>query len=340
MSADTAVSPVATSGRHILIIKLGALGDVMLAIPLIKQLLRHHPGDRVTLLTTPAWRELVAGLPALETVTFARRGTASMVRLLSWLLRQSFDVVYDLQGSSRSRLVTLLSQAPLRAGPVAALAYTHAPANESGEVTHALQRFNAVLAAAGVEVAAALPALPAGAAADRQVEGWLRGHGLHGKRLVLLHAGGSPAWPSKRWPEQHFLALAQQLIARGMVVVWLGEAGERDLNRRLSVAGVDATGEFSLVQLAALGRHARFAVCNDSGPMHVLAAAAVPVYAFFGPTDWRRSHALGQQHRVLWHAVACSPCYLKLCPPQRRHACLQELLPEQVLNRFVSDGLL
>ena len=111
----------AVSGRHILIIKLGALGDVVLALPLIEQLLRHHEGEQVTLLTAPSWRQLVTSFPGLEIVTFERRGAGSMLRLFNWLLRQQFDAVYDLQGSLRSRILTLLTQADMRAGPQAAL---------------------------------------------------------------------------------------------------------------------------------------------------------------------------------------------------------------------------
>ena len=53
------------------------------------------------------------------------------------------------------------------------------------------------------------------------------------------------------------------------------------------------------MELAELGRRAKFAVTNDSGPMHVFSCVDIPVYAFFGPTDWRRNHAIGQENRVI-----------------------------------------
>ena len=336
----TAASQPAVSGRHILIIKLGALGDVVLALPLIEQLLRHQQGERVTLLTAPSWRELLSSFQRLDIVTIERRVECNMLRLLHWLLRQQFDAVYDLQGSLRSRIMTLLTQATVRAGPKAALAYTHA-ASPSGGVVHAFDRFNAVLTAAGVTAAAPGMQLPSGAATRSRVSNWLQQHELTAKQLVLMHAGGSPAWPSKRWPEQHFLELAQALTGQGLTVVWLGSAAERDSNRRLARSvGVDATAAFSLAELVALGEHARFVLSNDSGPMHVLSLADVPVYALFGPTDWQRSHALGQRDHVLCNPVECSPCHLPVCPPQRAHACLAGLAPEVVLARIEANGLL
>ena len=323
-----------------MIIKLGALGDVVLALPLIEQLLRHHEGERVTLLTAPPWRELLLSFPGLEVVTFERRGAGNMARLLNWLLRQQFDAVYDLQGSLRSRIMTLLTQATLRAGPQASLAYTHA-ALPSEDVVHAFDRFNAVLTAAGVTAAEPGLRLSVDEAIQTRVSNWLQRHALAGKPLVLMHAGGSPAWPSKRWPEQHFLELARVLSGHGLAVVWLGSDAERDLNRRLArTVGVDATAVFGLTELVVLGGHARFVLSNDSGPMHVLALAGVSVYALFGPTDWRRSHALGQQNNVLYNPVECSPCHLPVCPPRLAHACLAGLAPEVVFSRIEADGLL
>jgi ADP-heptose:LPS heptosyltransferase len=170
----------------------------------------------------------------------------------------------------------------------------------------------------------------------------LRQQDLAGKRLVLIHAGASERWPSKRWPGEHFQALALALENRGLTIIWLGGELERDMNRRLAgTAGIDATAVFSLAELAVLGRHAAFALTHDSGPMHLLSSASLPVYAFFGPTDWQRSHALGQAGRVLVNPVPCSPCHLPVCPPQQQqHACLRGLLPETVLTRLAADGLL
>jgi ADP-heptose:LPS heptosyltransferase len=73
--------------------------------------------------------------------------------------------------------------------------------------------------------------------------------------------------------------------------------------------------------------------------MHVLSCSGIPVYAFFGPTNWAQSHALGQQSRVLTHPVECSPCFLPQCPPEKAHACLARLSADWVLVRLVKDGL-
>jgi ADP-heptose:LPS heptosyltransferase len=333
------VSKVTPSDR-ILVIKLGALGDVILSMPHIRQIVAAHPDADITLLTAPEYADIVAGEPGLAVTAFRRRGLVEMSRLLAWLRRQRFGTVYDLQGSLRSRIMTRVSGGRRRIGRRADAAYTHAPA-AAGKTLHAFDELNRLLECAGIEPAVPRLDFEAGAPAREMADGWLLAHGIEGARLVLVHAGSSERWLSKRWDEKHYLDLAQLLEARHCRVLWIGAAADRELNRRLSsVAGLDATGAFDFRQLVALGQQAAFAVVSDSGPMHILAAAGLPVYAFFGPTDWRRSHAPGQKGRVLTNPVPCSPCYLSVCPPQNRHRCLDAISAADVIARLEHDGLL
>jgi ADP-heptose:LPS heptosyltransferase len=327
-------------GRHVLVIKLGALGDVILALPHIERILEAHAADRVVLLTAPSFVELLAASPRLEVVAYPRRGTRAMSGVLSWLLRQSFDVVYDLQGSNRSRIMTRLTRAARRVGERPGFAYTHAAQPLAGPV-HAVERLNALLAAGGIAPPAALPHLSVPESAMRKIDAWLQQEALQGRRLVLVHPGSSMRWPSKRWEERSYRELVRRLVERGLGVIWIGGVDESARVRRLaSGCGINAAGLFTLSEIAGLGRHAAFAITNDSGPMHVLAAVGLPVYAFFGPTDWRRSHAPGQAGRVLTHPVECSPCHLGVCPPERGHACLSAVTPAQVMTRLEADGML
>jgi ADP-heptose:LPS heptosyltransferase len=325
--------------RNILVIKLGALGDVALSLPHIMKLAEAHANDRVTLLTAPAYAELAAELP-LQVVSFGRKGFVEMLRLLRWLLGQQFDEVYDLQGSLRSRVMTQLTQAEKRVGGRADIAYTHTPATATGGA-HAFERLNAVLLAGRVEAASPQSSLPVSPAAVERVAGWLQQQGLAGEKLVPVHAGSSRDWLSKRWPESYFRSLAVALEDCGLKIIWIGSQDERSLNARLAVhAGVDATAVFGLAELMALAAQAVFAVSNDSGPMHVLSAAGLPVYAFFGPTDWRRSHAVGQAERVLFTQPPCSPCHLPECPLERGHVCMQGITPAALIKRLAANGLM
>ncbi|MFV1974054.1 MAG: glycosyltransferase family 9 protein, partial [Thiohalobacterales bacterium] len=310
------------SGNRILVIKLGALGDVVLASAHIRRIVEAYPDAGVTLLTTPGCSELFRDQSGLEVIAFRRRGVAEMWRLFSWVRRQRFGVVFDLQGSQRSRIMTWCSGACRRIGETPCFAYTHAVVSR-GDAVHIFDRLNLLLASQGIDAADPQERLSVHGTATSAVQTWLDGHALDTAKLVLMHAGSSERWLSKRWDAACFADLAAELERRGCKVIWIGADEDAAVNRQLAGrAGIDATGAFSLVQLAALGGRASFAVVNDSAPMHVLAATGLPVYALFGPTDWRRSHAPGQEQHVLYHAVDCSPCFLPVCPPERGHACL------------------
>jgi ADP-heptose:LPS heptosyltransferase len=323
--------------ERILIFKWGALGDVILATPHIEAILETHPLADVSLLTAPAFRTIFSSHPRLRVSTFPRKGAGSMWQALRWVRKQDFAIVYDLQGSERSALITRFSGARQRVGLSPAWVYTHHLPDDDRE-QHVFKRLERLLARAGVKASKQAPQIWPSEHDAIKVERWLMEHALPGDGFVLLHAGSSSKWLSKRWPEVSYQSLASKIEAGGLRVVWIGGAEERELNARLaSRMGIDASEAFSITELALLARQACFAVTNDSGPMHVISTADIPIYAFFGPTDWRKCHAVNQESRVLVHPVACSPCYLPVCLPEKHHTCLRDLTPDQVFARLLSD---
>ena len=161
-----------TGDNRILIIKLGALGDVVLATPHMRAIVEAYPEAEVTLLTSPACAVLVQGLPGLEVVAFERRGFAEMWRVLAWLRRRRFAVVFDLQGSLRSRLMTRCSGARQRIGCRPGFAYTQAPI-AADETLHAFDALNRLLAVAGIDPAPPQAWLPVTDTTEAKVTDWL-----------------------------------------------------------------------------------------------------------------------------------------------------------------------
>ncbi len=319
---------------RVLIIKQGALGDVIMATALIAAIQRAHPGSTFSLLTTPPFVGLFAAWPRLEVKAFPRRGWRVVGATLCWIRRQGFDRIYDLQGNNRTRLLCALSGIAERVGSLPRCPYTKHPAAPWDERSHVFERLNAVLAAAGVAPAEARPVLPCGAASLVRVDDFLRHYGLVQDRFVVMHAGASPTRIDKCWPG--FAELAKRLEARGLVTVWLGAGSDRTRNAACAaVSGIDATDGFSVPELAALAGRARFAVTNDSGPMHACAAAGVPVFALFGPSDWQRNHALGQADYVI-AGVRLLPEFAGL----RTADCLPRISAEAVFSFIENAGVL
>ena len=94
---------------------------------------------------------------------------------------------------------------------------------------------------------------------------------------------------------------------------------------------------FTFSELAELGRHASFAIANDSGPMHILSCSGIPVYGLFGPTNWRRNHAVGQGDRVI-SAKFDGDSLIDNRP--FRPVSLATISTNIILNRLSSDGVL
>lgn len=321
-------------GVSTLIIKQGALGDVIIATALVDAIMKARPAGSVTLLTTPPFAGLFTDWADLRVVAWQRRGWRAMTATLGFIRSQGFSEVFDLQGNDRSRLLCTLSGIPRRIGSHLHYPYNVHPAAPWDEQSHVFTRLNAVLEAAGLPAAAPRPVLPCAGSALAEVRAFIKEAGLQAGQFVVMHAGASASRQDKCWPGFGELALA--LAAQGLTTVWLGGSDDVARNRQLAArTGIDSTGRFRIAQLAALAAQARFAVTNDSGPMHACAAAGVPVFALFGPSDWARNHALGQADNVL--------AGVRLLPDlagQRTADCLARISPAMVLAKLAGAGLI
>ena len=316
--------------KDILIVKLGALGDVVMATGLVDRIVRHHAPRRCVLLTGPTYGELFASRPSLELKTFDRSSLWSTLATVQWIRRQRFARVYDLQSNDRTGIMCSLSGIPERVGNHPRFPYNLHPKSRYTGQRHIHARMLEVLEAAGIPADKVVPCLYPSAADREKVDAWLQERDLADRKLVIMHAGAGARRPEKRWP--CFRELAVSLAPRGYLTVWIGGKDDRDANAGLArVTGADATGAFSFLQLAALTARAQFAVTNDSGPMHLLACGSIPVYGLFGPSDWRRNHAVGQGERVL---------SLNRDESVFRETRLAELKPELALRQLERDGIL
>ena len=232
--------------RDILIIKLGALGDVVMATGLVERILRHHAPRRCVLLTSPPYGELFSAWTGLELKTFDRSSLRSTLATVRWIRRQRFRRVYDLQSNDRTGVMCGLSAIPERVGNHPRFPYNLHPQGRYTGQCHIHDRMLEVLEAAGISADAGrpLPATPPTAGPGKSRRVWLQERDLAGRKLVIMHAGASARRPEKRWP--YFRELAEALAQRGFLTLWAGGEEDRRANADLArVTGADATGAFS-----------------------------------------------------------------------------------------------
>jgi heptosyltransferase-2 len=174
-----------------------------------------------------------------------------------------------------------------------------------------------------------LPMKPAARQAARDRLGTL------GKGPIVGLNPGAAFGTAKRWMPERYIELGRRLRdARGAAIVLFGSAAERDLAamlaRQIGAGAISTAGETTLGGFLELAAGCDLFVTNDTGTMHVAAAAGVAVLAVFGSTDERATAPLGPRVRVLKHPVSCSPCLLRHCPVD--HRCMRAITVDEVFE--------
>jgi heptosyltransferase-2 len=155
-------------------------------------------------------------------------------------------------------------------------------------------------------------------------------------KVIGLNIGAS--WPTKRWPKESFARLADCLLELGYGVVYLGGAMDQELvaeaitlmQRREDPNLACLTGKMSLLELAAVLKKCTVIVTNDSGPMHVAVAMAVPLVAMFGASPVTGFYPYNDLSVVLKTSAPCHPCGRHHCDTLE---CMYAITVEEVLDK-------
>jgi ADP-heptose:LPS heptosyltransferase len=256
----------------ILVIKHGALGDIILAASAFAAIRAAHAEDEITLMTTPPFAGFLSASPWFNHIITDARPDFWNIPGVMKLRRQlrGFDMVYDLQTSSRSSRYFELAGKPRWSGVASGCALPDA--NQQRDFIHTRERLTGQLAAAGI-VELSPPDL-SWAKADIS-------RFMLPPRFALLVPGAAPHRPEKRWPEAKFAALAKQLPMPAVVVGSKFEAPLAAAIRSFAPQTIDLTGQTSLSELLSVINLASLAVGNDTGPMHMAAALGVTSLVMF-----------------------------------------------------------
>ncbi len=322
--------------ERILIVLLGAIGDVARALPLLHRLRAGYPDAYIAWAVEPAAAPVLAEHPALDArLVFERKdGAPAFFGFLHRVRTESFDLVLDLQRHAKSGLVSVASRAPVRLGfhrrnakELNWLASTHTidPVEGRGwklaqylrfadflELPEVPRRFDVMLTAdEDASVARLLAPLR--------------------RPFAAMFLGST--WPSRLWFAEHYATVVDALDARGLATVLVGGADAAALAtatvRRTATTPLDLTAHTSLRESYGVLARAQLAIGPDSGPMHLAAAAGTPVVSLWGATTPARSAPAGSEDLVLVGRVPCAPCYLRRCPIGRQ--CMADITPARVL---------
>ncbi|MXY70644.1 MAG: lipopolysaccharide heptosyltransferase I [Acidobacteriia bacterium] len=301
------------SPPRILVVRLGAMGDIIQTLPAVADLRRGVPDARIAWAVDSRWRELLAGNQDIDEVISLRlrawldpgsRPDERAGGALRRMRRNDFDLALDMQGLIKSAAVAAASNAKTVAGldhsllrePHAALLYDRRIKTAE---THVIDRYRELAA-----MATGFRPLPE--ARFQLPSGELRS-GLP-ERFVLTSA--QAGWGAKQWPRERYSELAARLWNEHRIplVVDCAPGGEALANaiRDAAPEGAVHSHPSTLSQLIGATRRAAAVVGVDSGPLHLAAALARPGVAIFGPTDPARNGPHGSSMTVLRAADAAT----------------------------------
>jgi heptosyltransferase-1 len=341
-----------TTEFRLLVVRLGAMGDILHALPGVTALRMAHPEWRIDWVVDPRWRALLsaeisdqwsgirgAGRPLVDGIQFApakewgRRPLAARTfREIGGLRRAlragEYDAALDLQGAVRSAMIARLArcgrvigEAEPREG-VARWLFNERVRTRGAHVIE--QGVELASAVAGDKLEPVKPLLPV----DAEAELWC-GKVLTGKAPVVLINPGA-GWGAKRWPAERYAMVARGLVDRGIEVVVNTGPGEEPLAQVIvqETKGAARLLMPPLGRLIELMRRVALCIAGDSGPLHLACALGRPVVGIYGPTDPTRNGPFGTRARVLRSPISRRDHSRKREP----EAGLLTIQPEEVLR--------
>jgi lipopolysaccharide heptosyltransferase II len=325
--------------ERVLIVLLGAIGDVVRALPLAQRLRAAWPSARIAWAVEPAAAPIVEGHPALsEVIRFERRtGPRAFAAFLAAVRRSAPDLSLDLQRHLKSGVTSWWSGASVRVG------FPWRNSREGNWLFHnrhvaAVEHFSPKveqflsfadhLGAAAAPVSFGLGSTPG--------ERTRVGEMLADVRRPFAAFFLGSTWPSRSWFPAPSAALVRGLAERGVGVALIGGGAERPMADAILAERpgpvTDLVGRTTLRHAIGVLEQAAVAVGPDSGPMHIAAAVGTPVVSLWGATSPARSAPHGSEDLVVRGRAPCAPCYLSRCPIGR--PCMESIGAEAVLERL------
>lgn len=334
----------------ILIVKLGAVGDVVHTLPALHSLRKSFPHAFIAWAVERKSMDVVTGNPDLdEVIIFERKELQKIFKgdglfaayrffkeFASKLKGYDFDLVIDFQTLLKSGIITFSSGAKKRIGFDKWRELNRTFTNERVKAVsrHTVDKYLELVDAAGARPDKSPIKIAYSSEDASYVEGFLNEKKLADKSWVAINPGAS--WTSKLWPVERFADLCDILEDSGIPVVVVWGPGEE----RLVDGIVGATRSrpkvapsTSIKQLACLLERSSLYIGGDTGPMHMAVAMGTPVVGIFGPSDPERNGPYGEGHIVLQADIDCIKCWKKRCSSME---CMNNVSAQDVADAVIS----
>jgi ADP-heptose:LPS heptosyltransferase len=333
----------------ILVIKTGAIGDVLLSTPVIENLRYNFPDAEINFLTQRYCREVLTGNPYLSRIlTFDLGLNDSSYCLLKSINKQKYDLVIDLYSNPRTALITFNSDAKYRVGfpfGLRRFAYNIKVKPRSGEV-HNIEFNLDALRALGLEIISTKPCVYLDDIHLKYADEYFSINNLKGDKVIGINSSGS--WETKVWPSEYFAELVKRLSGDHKIILFWGYPHEKVEAEKIinqSSGNILILPELNLKYMTGVGIKCDLFISNDTGPAHLIWAAGGRTLTIFGPTKYDLHGHVDERSFIIkndeLNCLGCDLTKISECPND--HRCMRELKVEKVYHevlRILSSELI
>jgi lipopolysaccharide heptosyltransferase II len=320
---------------RILILKLSAIGDCLIASPVARAVRQQFPEAHIAWAVQDKAKAVVEGNPDLDEVLVWRGGWKGALKLAGEVRARKFDVILNLQPQFKSAPILALGGVKIRVVTSRADPSSRFLSNRIVPIPenqpHASEQYLRVAHAIGIPLDARPEMrLPLSAEERDWANSFLIQNNRNAdKKLVALNPASLRL--IKAWPPEQWKCLVTLMTSEGIQPLVIG--GPKDIELASAVAAIApdaimAAGKTNLKQLGALLERCDLLVSADTGPMHIGAAAGTKILALFGPTDPALTGPLTKNGTVIVRDLPCRPCLQQ--PTCERFECLTELKAEEI----------
>jgi len=329
--------------KRILVIKLSAMGDVILSVPSLRAIREKFPESRISCLVGKESSEILFRCPYItDFIVYdfkdRDRGVIGLLRIAKELKKKSFDIVIDLQNNRKSHILGFLSSVPQRYGynikGKFSFLLNYKVQDLKTPIPPIPHQFR-ILNLLGIELKDPRLELWPDKSDEEYIDEFLSSHWLAKEsKLIGINIGASKRWKTKLWSLEYIAELCTELEKRDIRIVITGDKSEQERVKELlsilkKVKPIDVCGKTSLNQLACLIKRCNVYITSDSSPLHISASVGTPFIALFGPTDPKRHFPPAKKFILIKKDLDCSPCYKTECKTKN---CMERITVEEVLK--------
>lgn len=322
----------------ILLIKLGAVGELVMASPFFDQLRKHFPHSEIVLVVGRSSYAAVEHNPNIDRFILADdldlyrggliRRSLEFFRLIFKLRKEGFDLSFVLQRAWPFRLLSCLVGVPVRVGfgrGRKGLFLTHSVSNH--QIQKESEAYLDLLRKLDIPAVFEKTFYYLSDEEKEFLDLFLERHSIvSGEEVIAVAPGGGESAKrtmlTKRWPVQNYIELIQRLEdERSCRVILVGGPGDRKITCRIMQACPDCLDgtDLSFGDMASIFRRCSLFIGNDSAPHHIAASMGIPCIGIFGPTDPHQWAPLDKNSSVIINPVECHPCFTDETFPRCSH---------------------